>query len=82
MEQNPYADDDFPTSSEYLRLAVALLCEHSIPLTPPNYHVAYHYFSRRNADLKHAVDRALSASNDASGQLWETHTRFFPCEKP
>ena len=82
MEQNPYANDDLATSSEYLRLAVLLLCKYEIPLTPPNYRLAYDYVSRNNAELKHAIDGILNDPKHPGHQhpndrLWLTHLRFF-----
>ena len=61
MEQNPYTEDQ-EKASEYLRLAIALLAKHQIPVSPLNYRLGYDAVSGRNAEF----DRALAKEGSAS----------------
>lgn len=43
----------------YIRLALPLMSEHNIPITPSNYSVLYKYVSGTNGELSRTIDAML-----------------------
>jgi diguanylate cyclase len=70
MEQNPYTEDQ-EQASEYLRLALALLSKHHIPMSPFNYRMGYDCVSGKSTELKQALAATVAtADRPLSDRLW------------
>ncbi len=55
MTENPYHEAR-EQAGEYLRLTLALLANHGIPVSPFNYRMGYDYVSGKNDALKRVLD--------------------------
>ncbi|MCU7939456.1 MAG: GGDEF domain-containing protein [gamma proteobacterium symbiont of Bathyaustriella thionipta] len=70
--------DNFKQSSEFLRLAIALLAKHKIPDDPHNYQMGYEYVSGKNQILTDDLSQVLKQSNFPSEkQLNNLYSRYF-----
>jgi diguanylate cyclase len=77
VEQNPYLEDQ-EQASEYLRLALALLSKHHIPMSPLNYRMGYDCVSGKSEDLKKAFDEvAAPVDKSLTERLWELYQNFY-----
>jgi diguanylate cyclase len=73
MGKNPYTEDQ-AQAAEYLRLAIALLSKHQIPLSPLNYRLGYDSVSGRGTELLKAVERVDTSSEiPLTERLWNIH---------
>lgn len=76
--QNPYIQETTEQTSEFLRLALALLSKHKIPPSPVNYQLAYEYVSGKNKALIETLDEHMSHADGISQEaLWDIYQRFF-----
>lgn len=77
MDENPYSEDE-AQASEYLRLAVGLLSQHHIPLSPVNYRLGYDTVSGRTTELDKLMEQETSPSQTSvSDRLWDLHQRLY-----
>jgi len=77
MEQNPYIEDQ-ERASEYLRLAITLLSNHKIPISPFNYRLGYDCVSGKRADLQKELDVAVAATDKPLMlRLWELYQQSY-----
>ena len=77
MEQNPYTEDQ-AQAAEYLRLAIALLSKHQIPLSPLNYRLGYDNVSGRSTELNKMLEEPTTTSGiPLTDRLWDLHQRLF-----
>ncbi len=64
-------------AAEYLRLALPLMVEHGIPVTPANYAVWYEYVSGANAPLRKSLDELQNGdqavTEEAIHNLYRRH---------
>ena len=58
-------------SSEYLRLALTYMGQHSIPVTPTNYAIWYEYVSGKNPNLINAIDKRMKSLRPFSNEFNE-----------
>ena len=73
MEQNPYTDDQ-ERASEHLRLAIALLSKHRIPISPFNYRMGYDCVSGKGTVLQNELETATALSDKPLAErLWELY---------
>ena len=71
MEKNPYIEEQ-EQASENLRMAIALLSKHQIPISPFNYRMGYDCVSGNNAELKQELNEAATSQEKSLGErLWE-----------
>ena len=78
MTDNTTYDDNFKQSSEFLRLAIALLAKHKIPANPHNYQIAYEYVSGKNQVLLDELSQLLKQSiTPPKKQLSSLYKRHF-----
>ena len=72
-ELNPYAEDH-EQASEYLRLALALLSKHHVPVSPLNYRLGYDAVSGKAADLKKTLSDTIGATEGSLDErLWKLY---------
>ena len=77
VEQNPYTEDQ-ERASEYLRLAIALLSKHQIPMSPLNYRMGYDCVSGKGGELQKELDEAAAPSDKPLAErLWELYQRSY-----
>jgi len=77
VEKNPYTEDQ-AQASEYLRLAIALLSKHDIPMSPFNYRMGYDCVAGKGTDIKKALDEgAASADGSLTEHLWALYQRVY-----
>ena len=77
MEKNPYIEEQ-EQASENLRMAIALLSKHQIPISPFNYRMGYDCVSGNNAELKKELnDVATSQEKSLGERLWELYRRLY-----
>ena len=69
--------DNFNESSEFFRLAIALLAKHKIPAHPHNYQLAYEYVSGRNQALMDDLSQLIEQSSASQKQLNKIYTIYF-----
>ena len=70
--------DDFKQSSEFLRLAIALLAKHKIPADPHNYQLSYECVSGKNQTLSDDLSKLVEQSNVPSEkQLNSLYEHYF-----
>ncbi len=70
--------DTLSQSSEFLRLAIALLAKHKIPADPHNYQVTYECVSGRNQALVEALSQLLKQNpNPSDEQLESLYQSYF-----
>jgi diguanylate cyclase len=66
---------------EYVRLALPLMSEHDIPITPRNYAVWYKYVSGSSHELSETIDRMIKNKEDFSEEKNEKLYWKFCAEK-
>lgn len=77
MSQNPYLEGQ-ETAAEYLRLTLALLAKHKIPVSPLNYRMGYDCAAGQNEILKKALDCATAHPDKPLAEhLWEVYQRSY-----
>jgi diguanylate cyclase len=77
VEQNPYTEDK-ERASEYLRLALALLSKHDIPMSPFNYRMGYDCVAGRSKDFEKALDQGMaSADGSLTERLWALYQQMY-----
>lgn len=77
VEKNPYSEEQ-DQASENLRMAIALLSKHQIPMSPYNYRMGYDCVSGKNAALKKGLDEAVNSQEKSLGErLWELYQRLY-----
>lgn len=77
MEKNPYTEDQ-AQASEYLRLAIALLSKHDIPMSPFNYRMGYDCVAGKGTDLQKALDEgAVSVDDSLTERLWALYQQIY-----
>lgn len=77
MDQNPYTEDQ-EKASEYLRMALALLSKHKIPVSPLNYRLGYDCAAGNNEVLKKVLDENLAQSdNVVTAHLWAAYKHTY-----
>jgi diguanylate cyclase len=64
------------------KLALPLMTKHSIPLTPENYKIWYHYVSGTNKELQEKVDSLIKQKEPFSEETNEMLYQHFFVEKP
>ena len=75
--ENPYSDGH-DQAAEYLRLALLILSNHKLPVSPLNYRMAYDGAAGNNDVLKQALDEAaLLPDKPLAEHLWETYRRSY-----
>ena len=65
----------------YVRLALPLMSEQNIPITPRNYGVWYEYVSGNNTELRETLDKMIEKGEEFSEEKNETLYRQFCAEK-
>lgn len=68
-------------SSEYLRLALPLMAEYGIPVTPKNYSVWYRYVSGSDNELRKTIDAMIESGETFSEETNESLYWHFCAEK-
>ena len=77
MEQNPYTEDQ-EQAAEYLRLAIALLSKHQVPISPLNYRLGYDHVSGRNTELSKLLEETAATSGSRlTDRLRDLHQRLY-----
>jgi len=77
VEKNPYTEDQ-AQASEYLRLAIALLSKHDIPMSPFNYRMGYDCVAGKGTDLQKALDEgAVSVDDSLTERLWALYQQIY-----
>ncbi|WDE06357.1 GGDEF domain-containing protein [Thalassomonas viridans] len=61
--------DNYQSASALSKETLAFLVEHTIPPSPVNYSVIYHYLSQRNSELTAEIDFQLTQKNALDGVL-------------
>ncbi len=56
-------------SAGYVRLALPLMSQYNVPITPRNYAVWYDYVSGKSRDLREAIDAMLSKAEQFSDEI-------------
>jgi len=69
------------TAYEYFRLALPLMSEHNIPVTPKNYSVWYKYVSGIDSELRKTMDTMLDKGETFSEETNESLYEHFCAEK-
>ena len=69
------------TAYEYFRLALPLMSEHNIPVTPKNYSVWYKYVSGIDSELRKTMDAMLDKGETFSEETNESLYGHFCAEK-
>ena len=77
MEKNPYIEEQ-EQASENLRMAIALLSKHRIPVSPLNYRMGYDCVSGNNAELINELNEAITSPEKSLGErLWDLYQRLY-----
>ncbi|WP_413693455.1 hypothetical protein [Psychromonas sp. KJ10-2] len=67
-------------SANNLKKALPLMMKYSVPTTPNNYALWYHYVAEKNLALKESMDKLLSSSDTCSPiqseSLYREHVSF------
>jgi diguanylate cyclase len=58
-------------SAGYVRLALPLMSQHNIPITPRNYSVWYDHVSGKSTELREAIDSMISKAEEFSDEINE-----------
>lgn len=78
MTDKSVYSDDFKQSSEFLRLAIALLAKHQIPADPHNYQISYECVSGKNQKLSNDLSKLVEQSDTPSKkQLKDLYEHYF-----
>lgn len=77
MDSNPYEEDDFGKSSEYLRLALRLLAKYRVPPSPLNYRIGYDCVAGKNLELAEEISHLNDTELDSAKQFWSSYQRFY-----
>lgn len=77
MNENPYREES-EQAAEYLRLAVALLANNNIPVSPFNYRMGYDFVAGINDVLRKALDElAAEPGRQITEYLWDIYQRSY-----
>ena len=77
MDKIPYVENK-EIAAEYLRLTIALLSKHRIPLSPFNYRLGYDYISGKNETLKKALNDVITKSETpCADTLWDLYNQYY-----
>jgi diguanylate cyclase len=68
-DPNDTAPPPLEESAGYVRLALPLMSEHNIPITPRNYAVWYDYVSGKSRELREAIDAMLDKAERFSDEI-------------
>ncbi len=73
--------DSIEATARYVRLALPLMSQLEIPITPVNYAVWYNYVSGINKELKETIDSLREGGETFSEELNEKLYRRFLADK-
>jgi diguanylate cyclase len=77
VEKNPYTENQ-EQASEYLRLALALLSKHALPVSPFNYRIGYDCVAGKSKDLQKALaDEMAQVNGSPLEHLWALYQRTY-----
>lgn len=71
-------EDEPQQAAEYLRLAIALLGQHQIPISPLNYRIGYDYVSGKDHKIIEAFDELVKYNSAPTAEdLLDTYRKFY-----
>jgi len=77
VRRNPYTEDQ-EKAAENLRLAIAFLSKHHIPVSPFYYRMGYDYVSGKSIELKKLLEEVvLPSDRPLAERLWELYQRSY-----
>lgn len=68
-KETTYPETPLEESAGYVRLALPLMSQYNIPITPRNYAVWYDYVSGKSRELRDAIDAMLSKAEQFSDEI-------------
>ena len=78
MDFDPYDEDNYAKSSEYLRLALQLLAKQQVPPSPLNYRIGYDCAAGKNIELAQKIHQLNDIKPDsARQQFWNYYQRYY-----